>query len=54
MSTTDETNATDAGAGSAQVRAVGIDAADRRGGWIPDIDARMAAPTTRSIPPRGW
>ncbi|SEP73866.1 DUF362 domain-containing protein [Natrinema salaciae] len=28
---------------AAPVRAVGVDAGDRRGGWVPDIDARMAA-----------
>ncbi|WP_254524306.1 DUF362 domain-containing protein [Natrinema caseinilyticum] len=27
----------------ARVRAVGVDAADRRGGWIPDVDGRQAA-----------
>ncbi len=42
MSTTNETNATD-DAAATRVRAVGIDATDRRGGWIPDIDARVAA-----------
>ncbi|ELY86259.1 DUF362 domain-containing protein [Natrinema altunense] len=28
---------------TASVRAAAIDAAERRGGWVPDIDARMAA-----------